>query len=65
MTCNIEKTVSKAEGRIPNSYDLTMEELYQLYSMSKKGLFYAIIKAFDLGFIRGTRAKGKGRVSVL
>ena len=63
--CNIEKTVDKASDKIPYTYSLSMGELLQLYSESQKDIFIALIKAYDFGFIRGTRAMAKERVSIL
>lgn len=60
---NIEKTVNKARKKIPYSYSLSYGELVQLYSTSD--WFEAIDQAYLYGFIRGSRAKAKGRVPAL
>ena len=61
--CNIEKTIAKAENRIPDPYDLTLGEIEQLYTLYEKhGIVLALIKTYAFGFIRGTRAKSKNRV---
>ena len=62
---SIEKTVAKAEDKIPYEYTLSMDELLALYYASQEDAFRALIQAFTLGFIKGTRAYSRKRVPVL
>ena len=64
--CNIEKTVKRVSDRIPYTYTLSQGEMLQLCDIYRKhGILMSLIKAYEYGFIKGTRAKGKNRVSVL
>ena len=63
--CNIDKTVSRAENKIPYSYELSLGELTALYEAGEKDIIRALIKAYLFGFCRGTRAREKKRVPVL
>ena len=61
----IKKTVTKASDGIPNAYDLSIEELTTLYESSQRSIIQALIMAYDDGFVRGTRAKARGKVTIL
>ena len=63
--CNIEQTVSRAKGKIPYYYGLSLGELTELCEFSRESLIHALIMAYEFGFCRGTRAKDKNRVPVL
>lgn len=64
--CNIQKTVQRAKGKIPFYYELSFNEMCQIADICKdRGLLEAVMVAFDFGFIRGTRAKARDRVSTL
>lgn len=64
--CNIEKTVKRVSDKIPYTYSLSHGELLQLCNLYREhGIIMSLIWAYEFGFCRGTRAKGKGRVPVL
>ena len=62
---DVSKVVAQKKGRIPYDYALTIGEIMQLYHASEKDIVSALILAFDFGFIKGTRAKGRKKVPVL
>lgn len=63
---NISETVRRAGNKIPSTYELTLRELGQLHDISKKSsIIQALICAYRFGFVKGTRAKSKGKVSTL
>jgi hypothetical protein len=52
-----------ASKAIPNRYDLKASEITQLVNEAKKGgdgLFFAISKAYQYGFIKGSTAAKRG-----
>lgn len=64
-TIDIKKAVSKKRDKIPSTYSLGFYEMTDLYHMSKEDIFEALLTAYELGFIRGTRARDRKKVPVL
>ena len=62
---SMEETVERIRGKIPTAYDLDLEEFKRLCELSMDSLGEALSIAFDYGFVKGTRANAKGRVSAL
>lgn len=52
---HISQTLKSFEnsGGVPNRYDLLLEEMIFLYNLGSR--YEAIAKAFEYGFIKGTR----------
>ena len=65
MESNIEKAVQKAKDKIPYEYTLSLGELVALHDASQADVFMALIKAYEYGFCRGTRAYKRKRVPML
>lgn len=61
----LQERVAKTAHKIPSDYSMNARDLNDLYSLSRQDLFEALMLAYDFGFIRGTRAKARGRVSIL
>ena len=62
---SMEETVERIKGKIPTAYDLDLKELERLCELSADSIAEALCMAFDYGFVKGTRANTKGRVSTL
>ena len=64
--CKVEKLVRKQDKRIPAEYVLSLGEIDQLYDIyTKNNIFIAFVFAYNLGVIRGTRARDRNRCPVL
>ena len=67
---NMIETAQRIKGlwsqyKYLSCYDLSLDEAIELYDISKTDAVKAISIAFNYGFVLGTRANAKGRVSVL
>lgn len=67
---NMIQTAEKARGQLTKNkhlscYDLSIDEISELYIMSRKEAIKAITTAFNYGFVLGTRARQKERIQAL
>ena len=67
---NIIKLAEKVRGhyrekKYLTAYDLDIEELAVLTDLARKDLTKAIITAFEVGIVLGSRAREKNRLPVL
>lgn len=65
MKTSMEKTVKRQQDKIPSSYYMNGDEVLRLHQIEKTNWYDALMIAYVYGFIKGTRAKSKNRVSVL
>ena len=56
---DVKKLAERTKGKIPYRYDLALNEIYQLAEMLDKDFCLALTRAFQIGFLRGVRAKSK------
>jgi len=63
MKRNMEKTAERAKKNIPEYYDLTYKDIYDLLEKSTKDRGQAILTAFEYGFVLGHRATLAGKVT--
>lgn len=68
MKRNMMNTVAKVKGSIPSVYDMTLEEMQELFkilhSESTDGTFDALSAAFCYGFALGARAEKSGKYEI-
>ena len=68
MKRNMMKTVEKVKGRIPDVYDMTLEEMQELHEILNNGTrdceFDAFSAAFCYGFALGARAEKSGKYEI-
>ncbi len=67
---NMIKTAEKAAEQFTKNkhlscYDLSIDDLCELFVMSRQDVINAITTAFNYGFVLGTRARQNKRISTL